>query len=121
MLHLDELANIENLLDLGKYEDVKTQISDLKLKIKHKNSEVDLELLFARYLRETGNAKESEQLTNNLIIKAKELQNSLLLTKTFVSINLPLNDLHIYNLWGKQERYCPFSSIFHKKALLHLD
>lgn len=84
MLFLDELIKIENMLDLGKYNDAKKMISDLHPKITDKGNTIDLEILFARYLRETGNAKESERLTDNLIIKAKELQNSLLLTKTYI-------------------------------------
>jgi len=80
----DELAKIENLLDLGKYKAVKTLISDLHPKTNDKKNTIDLDLLFARYLRETGNAKESEKLTDGLIIEAKTLKNSLILTKTYI-------------------------------------
>ena len=82
MSFLDELAKIENLLDLGKYNDVKMMISNLESTVTDKTIRVDLDLLLARYLRETGNAKESEKLTDNLITRAKELQNSLILTNT---------------------------------------
>ncbi len=80
----DELTKIEKMLDLGSYDEVKLIITNLRSKIKDKQNLVNLDLLHARYLRDTGKVKESEKLTDSMIMKKIEIQDSLLMTKTYL-------------------------------------
>lgn len=84
MSFLDEFTKIEEMLDLGNYDNAKSAITELKSIYNDENDLINLDLLYARYLRDTGSVKESEKLTDRMIVGKIEIQESLLLTKTYL-------------------------------------